>query len=163
MFIYDNMMTLTTSSPQETREFARFCANHLPTGIAIGLDGDLGAGKTCFTQGFMDGVGVDSSEVSSPTFAIVHEYEGRVHVLHMDLYRLEDEDLPNLCLDERIDEHLEYNEGIVLVEWANKHPNVLPPNAVYIQIKIVDEHSRDWVLSGEESLLESLQRVWDNR
>ena len=127
VFIYDNMMT-TTSSPQETRiDSARFCAKSFADWHCDWSRWRSGSWQTCFTQGFMDGVGVDSSEVSSPTFAIVHEYEGRVHVFAWTCIVLKDEDLPNLCLDERIDEHLEYNEGIVLVEWANKHPNVLPP------------------------------------
>lgn len=156
-------MTLTTSTPEETQEFARFCATHMPPGTAIALNGNLGAGKTCFTQGFMDGLGVDASEVSSPTFAIVHEYEGHVSVLHMDLYRLEQEDLPNLCLDERIDDHLEYNEGVVLVEWANKHPSVLPPNALQIEIQILGENVRRWTISGDDRLVASLEVDWNNR
>ena len=163
MFIYDTMMTLTTSTPEETQEFARFCATQMPLGTAIALNGNLGAGKTCFTQGFMDGLGVDASEVSSPTFAIVHEYEGHVSVLHMDLYRLEQADLPNLCLDERIDDHLEYNEGIVLVEWANKHPNVLPPNSVQIEVQILDGNFRCFRVSGEDDLIASLEVAWNNR
>ena len=156
-------MTLTTFTPEETQEFARFFATQMPLGTAIALNGNLGAGKTCFIQGFMDGLGVDASEVSSPTFSIVHEYEGHVSVLHMDLYRLEQGDLPNLCLDERIDEHLEYTEGIVLVEWANKHPNVLPPNALQIEIQILGQNTRRWTISGEDRLITSLEFAWNNR
>jgi len=132
VFIYGTMMILTSQSPEETQQLAHWMAEHLEP-QALALVGDLGMGKTCFAKGFLSALGVDESDVSSPTFAIVHEYDTEPSVLHLDLYRLESEDLPNLALDERIDEQIEDLGGFVLVEWANKHPKVLPPNAMWIE------------------------------
>lgn len=111
----------------------------------------------------MEGVGVDPAEVSSPTFAIVHEYDGAVPVLHLDLYRLESEDLPNLCLDERIDDHLAYQAGIVLVEWANKHPMVLPEAALQIDIQLAEDDQRVIQVRGPIMVITQLETAWKNR
>ena len=124
-------MTLTTNSPQETESIADWMSKCLsPTAIA--LVGTLGMGKTCFAKGFLQSLGIDKSLVSSPTFALVHEYDTSPPVLHLDLYRLEASDLPNLGLEERIDDHIDVDQGFVLVEWADLHPHLLPAEAIWM-------------------------------
>ena len=100
--------------------------------MAIALVGTLGMGKTCFAKGFLSALGVEKSLVSSPTFALLHEYDTRPPVLHLDLYRLEATDLPNLGLEERIDDHIDVDEGFVLVEWADLHPHLMPLKTVWV-------------------------------
>lgn len=122
---------LTTNSPEETEAIAKWFADNIdPTVIA--LVGTLGMGKTCFAKGFLSALGMDKTEVSSPTFSLLHEYETEPPVLHLDIYRLEEDDLPNLGLDERIDDHIEFENGFVLVEWADRHPRLMPPETVWL-------------------------------
>ena len=154
------MIILTSHSPEETQQLAHWMAEHLEP-QALALVGDLGMGKTCFAKGFLGALGVDASDVSSPTFAIVHEYDTEPSVLHLDLYRLENDDLPNLALDERIDEQIEDFGGFVLVEWANKHPKVLPPNAIWIDFT-EDGSERQIRIEAASDIEQSLLDFWDS-
>ena len=157
------MVTLTTYSPEETQRLARLLAELITPPMAIGLQGTLGAGKTCFTKGLLSSLGVDEDEVSSPTFSIVHQYQATVPVIHIDLYRLESSDLLNLCLDEQIDEYLYDLNGFAVVEWANKHPQVLPneqTSKTSIRIQVVDEFTRTFDISGSDSMIQNLQEEW---
>ncbi len=151
------MMILTTNSPQETQAFARYLAENLNP-QAIALVGDLGMGKTCFAKGFLEALGVDAEEVASPTFAILHQYDTTPSVLHLDLYRLDVDDLPNLALDEQMDEHIEDEGGFVLVEWANKHPHLLPPNALWIEFTQVAS-GRQLHCRGPEHVLSVIREM----
>lgn len=152
-------MILTTHSPQETESIAGWMAQNLPP-TAIALVGDLGMGKTCFAKGFLESLGVNKDEVSSPTFAIVHEYDASPPVLHLDIYRLEEADLPNLGLDERIDEHIGFESGFVLVEWANKHSSLLPPDTVWVHFS-AEEDRRILRLDASEETLDLLKSKLD--
>ena len=156
VFIYGIMMTLTTSSPQETESIAHWLANHLPP-TAVALVGTLGMGKTCFAKGFVEALGLDKSLVCSPTFSLLHEYDTEPPVLHLDVYRLEPEDLPNLGLEERIDDQIDIEEGFVLVEWADLHPHLMPSTTIWIQFS-QRETDRVIDITGPESVLELLKR-----
>ena len=155
VFIYGIMMTLTTSSPQETESIAHWMSKHLPP-TAIALVGTLGMGKTCFAKGFLEAIGIDKSLVSSPTFALLHEYDTSPPVLHLDLYRLEASDLPNLGLEERIDDHIDIDEGFVLVEWADLHPHVMPDSTIWVTIS-ENETGRTIDITGPLSMLQLLE------
>jgi tRNA threonylcarbamoyladenosine biosynthesis protein TsaE len=100
-------------------------------GDVIALVGDLGAGKTCWSKGFVSGIGAVDA-VSSPTFGIVHEYRsGRFPVFHFDFYRLSSErDLVDAGWDDYLDE-----SGVVVVEWADKFPALMPPCTRWILIE----------------------------
>ena len=151
------MMMLTTNSPEETETIAKWFADNIdPTAIA--LVGTLGIGKTCFAKGFLSALGVDKAEVSSPTFSLLHEYETEPPVLHLDLYRLESDELPNLGLDERIDDHIEYENGFVLVEWANLHPQLMPPETIWLTFSEENE-GRIIQVKGPDMVLQRL-RAW---
>ena len=148
-------MTLTTSSPQETQSIAHWMAKHLPP-TAVALVGTLGMGKTCFAKGFTEALGMDKRQVSSPTFALLHEYDTHPPVLHLDVYRLETDDLPNLGLEERIDDHIDVEKGFVLVEWANLHPHLMPSDAIWVSFSQT-ETVRSIEITGPKAIVQSLE------
>src|SRR5690625_3765748 len=124
-----------TSSAIETKEFATNLGTLVSPGDVITLEGDLGAGKTTFTQGLAVGLGVKRN-VTSPTFTIIKEYEGKIPLYHMDAYRLEfsDEDIG-------FDEYF-YGQGVTVVEWATFIEEFLPSKRLNISIETVSESSR---------------------
>ncbi|HLR80985.1 MAG TPA: tRNA (adenosine(37)-N6)-threonylcarbamoyltransferase complex ATPase subunit type 1 TsaE [Bacillota bacterium] len=128
-------LTIKTHSEQETREVAKQLATLLKPGDVITLEGDLGAGKTTFTKGLAEGLGVKRT-VTSPTFTIVKEYEGELPLFHMDVYRLKDSEE-----DIGFEEYFS-GEGICVVEWASYITDFLPEQLLNINITYVDEQSR---------------------
>ena len=125
-------------SEQQTFEYARELAGSLELPARILLIGELGAGKTSFTKGVAAGFGVeDVDEVSSPTYTLVNQYQGRVPVYHVDLYRVESTDLYDLGLDDIFDE-----QAVVVVEWAERLAGSTPENSIRITLTYVDEHTR---------------------
>jgi len=93
------------------------------------LNGDLGVGKTVFTQGFAKGLGIDEA-VNSPTFTIVQEYMGRLPFYHFDVYRISDiEEMEEIGYTEYF-----YGDGVCLIEWAQLIEDILPPDRINIQI-----------------------------
>ncbi len=110
-----------THSEAETADVGRELARTLSPGDVVLLFGDLGAGKTAFTKGLAEGLGVSRDEVSSPTFTIMQEYRGgRLPLFHVDLYRLDDpREIEDLGLDEIA------AEGVLAIEWAEKLPRRL--------------------------------------
>jgi tRNA threonylcarbamoyladenosine biosynthesis protein TsaE len=106
----------------------------MPWPAVVALQGDLGAGKTTLSQAICAGLGV-TEDVTSPTFALVHEYRG-THgpVYHLDLYRLRDErDLDNIGYDEIV-----AGQGVVLIEWPERAAGQLPADAIRIELRHVD-------------------------
>ena len=124
-----------SDGPEETRAFAVRLAGFLRGGDVIALEGDLGAGKTTFTQGLAEGLGV-KRKVNSPTFTIIKEYAGRLPLYHMDVYRVEDafEDLG-------FDEYFEGN-GVTVVEWAHLIEAQLPENLLLFKLYLEGNGSR---------------------
>jgi tRNA threonylcarbamoyladenosine biosynthesis protein TsaE len=110
------MRTLVTRSADATSRAGESIAATLEAGDVVLLTGNLGLGKTVFARGVAVGLGVPPEEVHSPSFALVHQYRGRLPVYHIDLYRIEkDSDLDELGLEEILG-----GEGIALVEWAER-------------------------------------------
>jgi tRNA threonylcarbamoyladenosine biosynthesis protein TsaE len=108
--------TLRSSSEDETRAIAAAMAPTLQPGAVLLLSGDLGAGKTAFVRGLAEGLGLEADQVTSPTFALVHEYRGgRLPLIHVDLYRLDAADLAEIGLDEDL-----AAVGVVAVEWPER-------------------------------------------
>ena len=123
--------TIISRSPEETTALAERLGAAAEAGTVLCLVGDLGVGKTLFTQGFARGLGV-TGEVTSPTFALMNQYCGRLPVTHFDLYRLEREDE----LDEiGFYEYAEPSGGVVLIEWADKFPDALPEPHIRLEIE----------------------------
>ncbi len=119
---------MVSNSAEETKLIGERLASLLEAGDVLTLEGDLGAGKTTFTKGIAKGLGVKRT-VNSPTFTIVKEYEGRLPLYHMDVYRLEDSDE-----DIGFDEYFNGN-GVSVVEWAQFIEEYLPTNRLDIRIK----------------------------
>jgi tRNA threonylcarbamoyladenosine biosynthesis protein TsaE len=133
------LLTIKTKSPEETFQWGKCLASHLPPGIVIALYGELGAGKTVFVKGVAHGLKVQE-EVSSPTFTIINEYQGTHPLYHMDAYRLEEEkDLENLGMEEYF-----YSSGITLIEWPERVSSILPSSYLKIDIQ------KGWEPNGAE-------------
>ena len=137
------MCTLITENAAETKALGEKIGRQLRGGEVIALTGELGAGKTCLTQGLALGLGVDAREyVTSPTFTLINEYQGRVPLYHIDLFRLEDmEETENLGCEECF-----YGKGITVVEWAEKAETILPEEYLSIELTPLDENRRQIVL-----------------
>jgi tRNA threonylcarbamoyladenosine biosynthesis protein TsaE len=124
-----------TNSVEETRELGERIGSLLQGGDVLTLSGDLGAGKTSFTQGIARGLGI-KRVVNSPTFTIIKEYEGNLPLYHMDVYRL-DEGGEDLGFDEYF-----YGEGVTVVEWPQMIADFLPPERLEIIITREGEDKR---------------------
>lgn len=121
--------TYISHSPADTERFAHELARQLRPGSVIALEGELGAGKTMFSQSFARAIGV-TEVVSSPTFTIIKEYEGATcPFYHMDVYRLSLEEADELGLDEYF-----YGEGVTLVEWASRIAELMPEERLLLAI-----------------------------
>jgi len=130
---------------QATDRLGRLLAEALPAGTVIALVGTLGAGKTRLVQGVAEALGVPREAVTSPTFVLVNEYlSGRMPVYHFDTYRLRDEDeFLALGPEEYFD-----SEGLTFIEWADKVVNCLPPDYLRIEIEVLGETEREFVVTA---------------
>lgn len=134
-----------TSSPEETKELGRILGRHLNKGDVIGLNGELGAGKTCFVQGVAEGLGIPKEEyVRSPSFVIMNEYRGKISLYHLDFYRLEEGEVRDLHIEEYLG-----HRGIAIIEWAERGIGLLPPESLIVDFHIVDEGSRRIEFKGK--------------
>lgn len=126
-----------SSSAEETKKFGSKLAGSLRKGDVVALIGPLGSGKTCLVQGICAGLGVKEF-VTSPSFVIINQYPGRFWVYHFDLYRLKDrKELIDLGYEEFF-----YDNGICLIEWAEKVKELLPQKRIEISMKIVSKNQR---------------------
>jgi tRNA threonylcarbamoyladenosine biosynthesis protein TsaE len=145
------------TSPEATREAASALARHLAPGDAIGLVGDLGAGKTCFVQGLARGLGVpDSVRVTSPTFTLINEHRGgRLPLYHVDLYRIDrPSELDHIGLDD-----LFRAPAVVAVEWCDRFP-VLPADHLRVELSAVAENQRALDAVGRGARGTALAGAW---
>lgn len=123
-------MIIETNTPQETYAFGKQLGEQAAAGTVYTLIGDLGVGKTVFTQGLAKGLGIEEA-INSPTFTIVQVYEeGRMPLYHFDVYRIGDVEE----MDEIGYEDYFYGQGVTLIEWANLIEEILPET--YVEIKI---------------------------
>lgn len=130
-------MFLISKSIEETYEIGKKIAETLEGGEIILLEGELGAGKTTFTKGLAKALGI-TKEITSPTFIMMREYEGRLKLFHYDLYRINEEDeMEELGLKEPL-----YENGVCVIEW-NKF-RTLPKTPLIIKIKRIDDNSRSF-------------------
>lgn len=128
------MITLRSTSADDTKEVAGALASVARPGDLILLAGEMGAGKTAFAQGFAAALGVIDT-VTSPTFTLVHTYEGRYRVHHADVYRLEHmSEVADLALGELLDD----GDAVVLVEWGDVVASGLGPDVMTVRLEMVD-------------------------
>ena len=130
--------TLKTENPEETQILGEKLGKTLKQGDVIALVGDLGAGKTCMTQGIARGVGIAPDEVvNSPSYILINEYNGAIPIYHIDLYRLENsEEIAELGLSEYIE-----GNGICIIEWAERMADSLPDTCIKIHITLADANA----------------------
>lgn len=138
-------MIITANNLQDTDKIGKIIGESLKGGTVICLEGDLGAGKTTLTQSIAKGLEV-KDYVTSPTFTIIKEYNGRVNLYHMDAYRLDSEDdMYDLGYDEYIN-----SDGVCIIEWASKIKGLIPRSAINITINInYENNNRELNIDGE--------------
>jgi tRNA threonylcarbamoyladenosine biosynthesis protein TsaE len=148
------ILELDSDSPDATRRLGSQLARALPAGIVIGLVGPLGAGKTQFVKGLVEGIGFDPRNVTSPTFTLIQEYSGRPRIFHVDVYRLgPSPNLRSLGCDEMLGP-----DAIVVVEWADRVAEQLPRETVWVEFTLTgDTHRQIHFRASEFRLVEWLK------
>lgn len=142
-----------------TDRIGRLLAETLPDGAVIALVGTLGAGKTRLVQAVAEASGVDQGTVSSPTFVLLHEYDGDRSIYHFDAYRLADEaEFRQLGPDDYFE-----GSGLTFVEWADKFPAILPEDHLEIHIEIVDDDRRRLTLQARSDHYKNVFETLRNR
>lgn len=149
-------ITIDTHSADQTRALGQQIGQATQPGDLLLLVGELGAGKTCLTQGIARGMGIDSY-VRSPTFVLATEHSGRLMLYHIDLYRL---DRIDEIQDIGIDEYVE-SEGVCVVEWADKAIAVFPKEHLSIELEHTGEDSRTLTLTAHGSRYTELIQLLD--
>lgn len=134
------MPTYRTASEEETIALGERLARELPARQVVMLIGQLGAGKTTLAKGIVKGLGAaQPEEVSSPTFTLIHEYGQSGRVYHIDLYRLDEpHELATLELEDLFE-----REAVVLIEWGERFPQILPAERTEIQIHVTEGEARE--------------------
>ncbi len=144
-------LSLTTSSPEETRELGKHIGKLATPSSVFLLEGQLGAGKTCLTQGIAWGLDINEYTLS-PSFVIMRELYGRLPLYHIDLYRLDNiEESMELGLDDYL-----YGKGVCVVEWAEKALSILPEEHLMVRIKYISDTERSFELKPEGKLYEDM-------
>lgn len=130
-------MTLITHTEEETIALGKKIGSKLQKGDVIALQGTLGAGKTTITKGIALALGIEDT-ITSPTFCLISEYEGKMPLYHMDVYRLEGgEDFINLGVDDML-----YGRGVCLIEWSEKIMEELPKKTIILRLEPKEDGSR---------------------
>jgi tRNA threonylcarbamoyladenosine biosynthesis protein TsaE len=127
---------IVTERPEETQDWGAALGERAEPGDIYLLIGDLGTGKTCFTQGIARGLGVEDP-IISPTFILVREYVGRLMLYHIDLYRLEEPEVRDLGLEDYL-----FADGVCAIEWAERAASVFPADNLTVRFRYLDENRR---------------------
>jgi tRNA threonylcarbamoyladenosine biosynthesis protein TsaE len=132
-----SQLDLVSHSPEQTQEIGARIGELARAGDVFLLTGELGAGKTCLTQGIAQGLNI-RDYVLSPSFVIMRELQGRLLLYHIDLFRLDNlEEIESLGLDDYL-----YGKGVCVIEWAEKGLELLPPEHLLIQISYLGDTKR---------------------
>lgn len=140
-------MNILSDSLIKTKRIGERLGKSLKKGDIVALIGELGSGKTCFTQGLMKGLGVATNKVTSPSFVLINIYNGRLPVYHFDIYRLNN-------IKEVIDigyEEYFYGEGVTIIEWADKIEELLPKGCIRVYLRIAGENEREISIRNRDS------------
>lgn len=154
------MFTITSTHPQATLALGKELGQLLLPGDFLNLIGDLGAGKTLLVKGIGIGLGLDSEEITSPTFAIINEYDGRHPLYHFDLYRLATEvELEQIGYLDYF-----YGQGISVVEWGQLFEDHLPAERLDLTLEVAGPEQRQISLTprGQRSteIVEQLRGLY---
>lgn len=135
--------TVICKSAQDMEDLGREIGEKCQAGSVISLRGSLGAGKTVFAKGVARSLGIEEAIVS-PTFTLVQEYDGRLPMYHMDLYRITNEDDFQMIGGE----DMLYSDGVCLIEWSEVIDSLLPRNTLFVTIIVNEDQSRTVTLRG---------------
>lgn len=139
------MNEVISKSFEETLDWGKKIGKELKAGDIVALHGDLGAGKTSLTKGVALALGI-TEDVTSPTYTIVSEYDGRLPLYHMDMYRIDGiEEFEMLGVDDLI-----FGSGVSLIEWSERIAEYLPDDCKAVTIKILENGDRKIILEGIE-------------
>jgi len=130
-----------TRSAEETFELGQRIGGQLNSRSVFLLSGDLGAGKTVFAKGVAEGLDIDSTDVTSPSFTLINVYDGRLRLYHVDLYRIDEGACPELGLEEILDEE----RCVVIIEWAERL-NFVPDGSTHIEIVYLSDSERKIII-----------------
>ena len=144
---------LISNSAAQTIEIARLIGEKAKDGDLFALSGELGSGKTCFTKGLAQGLGVSAEyQITSPTFTLINEYPARCKLYHFDVYRLNNySELEDLGYEEYLS-----GDGVIVIEWAEKIAKLIPGDSIFINFEYVDENSRKMIIRGSKRRLREL-------
>ena len=131
---------ITTNNEMDTIELAQNLESEKFPNMIICLDGELGSGKTVFTKGIANALGIEEN-ITSPTFTIIKEYEGELPLYHMDVYKL-DGNTDGIGIEEYFTKG-----GVVVIEWASTIKDILPDKRLDIKFKVLDENRRLLILT----------------
>jgi tRNA threonylcarbamoyladenosine biosynthesis protein TsaE len=147
-------ITMRTRSPEETIALGTVIGRAAQQGLFLALFGELGSGKTKLTQGIARGLDVpETYRVTSPSFTLINEYPGRLPLSHIDLYRLgEPEELFDLGYEEYF-----YNDGVVVLEWAERAGLLLPPRRIDISITHLGELEREFAFTFRQDTFTTMK------
>ncbi len=147
------MVVLQTKSTLETIRIGKSIGSLLLPGDVVALVGELGTGKTQFIKGLAVGVGIGNpAYLSSPSFTLINEYEGRVPFYHIDLFRLKEEkEAEELGLEEYFQ-----GRGITAIEWADRIPSLLPKEVLWINIHYTGKNTRSLEITGKGKRYEQI-------
>ncbi len=137
------MEKFITTSKNQTQKLGEELAKELRGGEVICLSGELGAGKTTFTQGLLKGLKA-RGPYTSPTFVVMKKYK---NIYHIDAYRIKDKDLLELGWEEMLAENPPAGGNIIIIEWAERVRKIIPDNAIWINFKWLDKNKRELKLS----------------
>ncbi len=156
----EKSVTYETHSSHETIALGKVLGCLLQKGDVIALMGELGSGKTWLTKGIAKGLGIEGEKVvTSPSFTLVNNYEGKIPLYHMDAYRLE---TLSDFLDAGLDEYF-YLDGVAVLEWADRWPEILPGHTLTVQLRIINDSSRKITLRGTHPRTrEIIEQVQEN-
>ncbi len=147
-----------TKSPSGTVRIGKRMGRYLQPGDVVALVGELGAGKTQFIKGLAAGLEVkDPRHVSSPSFTLINEYQGRIPLYHIDLFRLKGErETDELGLEEYLGA-----EGVTAIEWADRAPSLLPKEMLFIRISYTGKNTRSLEVTGQGKRYEGLLKSFE--
>lgn len=145
-----------SQGPEATFRLGELIGRSLKKGDILALSGDLGTGKTCFTQGLAKGLDVIAGyNVTSPTFTLMNEYPGRLRLFHLDVYRLSGpRDIEEIGYEDYF-----YGPGVIVIEWAEKVEQLVPDYGIWIFFRHLDENTREIVISGPEGRLDEFPPI----
>jgi tRNA threonylcarbamoyladenosine biosynthesis protein TsaE len=169
---FDKTVKITSHTPRQTEQIGSLVGSMLDKGDVVALSGELGTGKTTLVRGIARGIGLEEGQVASPSFTLVNEYaggglpkgapsalaKGPLSLFHIDLYRLADEqDLIGIDYEEYLK-----GDGVVIIEWADRIPQAVPGEALWIMLRYLNSERREILLRAEgdryKMMIEELQR-----